>query len=190
MHLLVGCRTGLRSVWKRTNLIVYQDMTMSIAWVSQHWAGVWPQMFTTGNGVLSGYCTESYHDIKFKICEMFHKSHFSLLKCSKISSTPYSIHLPYILSNHHFIQPHDPKVVMLRGPNWPFCCFRFFDIIFENLVTLIWELAALVKLFLYFHKISTFFQYFIQLSDTISENLLGNPDLGASCPDQTISIFS
>ena len=96
MHLLVGCRTGLRSVWKRTNLIVYQDMTMSIAWVSQHWAGVWPQMFTTGNGVLSGYCTESYHDIKFKICEMFHKSHFSLIKCSKISSTPYSIHLPYI----------------------------------------------------------------------------------------------
>ena len=32
MHLLVGgCRTGLRSVWKRTNPNVYQDMRMSIA---------------------------------------------------------------------------------------------------------------------------------------------------------------
>ena len=131
MHLLVGCRTGLRSVWKRTNLIVYQDMTMSIAWVSQHWAGVWPQMFTTGNGVLSGYCTESYHDIKFKICEMFHKSHFSLIRCSKISSTPYSIHLPYILSNHHFIQPHDTKWYCCRAPTDTFVGL---DISFENLV--------------------------------------------------------
>ena len=28
MHLLVGCRTGLRSVWKRTNPNLYQDVRM------------------------------------------------------------------------------------------------------------------------------------------------------------------
>ena len=140
-------------------------------------------MVTTGSRVLSGNCfKELYHDIRFEICEMFHKSHFSLIKCSKISSTPYSIHLPYILSNHHFIQPHDPKVVLLRGPNWPFSCFRFFfkifivyyictifynilsDYLISSLkiwwVILIWELAALIKLFLYFHDISTIFSIF------------------------------
>ena len=51
-------------------------------------------------------------------------------------------------------------------------------------VILIWELAALINFFFLLH-LYYILQYFIQLSDIISENLVGNPDLGASCPDQT-----
>ena len=58
----------------------------------------------------------------------------------------YLISCPIIILSSPMIQ----KGILLRGPNWPYTCFRFYDIIFENLVTLIWELTTLVAHFSYF----------------------------------------
>ena len=93
----------------------------------------------------------------------------------------YLISCPIIILSSPMIQ----KGILLRGPNWPYTCFRFYDIILENLVTLIWELTTLVSHFSYFCYLYCVLNYLIQLSDIISENQVGNPDVGASCRDQT-----
>ena len=130
----------------------------------------------------------------------------------------YLISCPIIILSSPMIQ----KGILLRGPNWPYTCFRFYDIIFENLVTLIWELTTLVAHFSYFccifivfwnilsnypisslkirrviliwelaapiklsicfHDISTIFY---NILSNYPENLVGNLDTEASCPDQT-----
>ena len=97
----------------------------------------------------------------------------------------YLISCPIIILSSPMIQ----KGILLRGPNWPYTCFRFYDIILENLVTLIWELTTLVSHFSYFCYLYCVLNYLIQLSDIISENQVGNPDVGASCRDQTFFEF-